>query len=118
MNVFFFCTFYYAPRWITAVPAKWVNLPNRDYWLAPAQKPQAREKLASLMWRFGVAFFLLFLAIGVFTLQANLADPPRLDETRFLVALSAFMLYTIYWTVAVVRDFRVPKERDSPRGRI
>jgi len=115
MDAFIFCLLYYAPRWITVVPAKWLNLPNKEYWLTPANMERTRGKLASLMWRFGIAFFLLFFAIGMLTLQANLAEPPCLNETRFLVALTAFMLYTVYWTVAVVRDFRIPKDQ-SPRS--
>ncbi|MBN1423700.1 DUF1648 domain-containing protein [Candidatus Fermentibacteria bacterium] len=116
MHVFFFCVFYYAPRWVTAVPASWVNIPNKRFWLSPAKKEHTKEKLASLMWPFGTAFFLFFLVTGLLTLQANHTDPPRLDERSFLVALALFLVYTAIWVVAWIKEFKVPEGERPPRA--
>lgn len=114
MHGFFFCVFYFSPRWVMAVPTRWVNIPNKHIWLSPARKEQTQEKLASLMWPFGTAFFLFFLVAGLLTVQANRADPPRLDERAFLVALGLFLVYTVVWVVRWIREFRVPEDGRGP----
>lgn len=66
--------------------------------------------MSQRLWAFGTALFLFLLAVGPLTLKANLADPVRLDERLFLIALSVFLLYTLYWTLALYRAFRLPKD--------
>lgn len=61
------------------------------------------------MWQFGTALFLFMLFAGLLTLRANLSDPVRLDERLFLIGLGIFLAYTVYWTVALLGAFRVPK---------
>jgi hypothetical protein len=103
-----FGALYFAPRLISTVPGKWVNLPNRDFWLSPQRRPLALEKLQHHLWRFGTAVFLFLLVAGLLTIRANRADPVRLEEGLFLTALVIFLAYTLYWVVALVRAFRVP----------
>ena len=102
--------FWFSPRW--------VNLPNKDYWLQPEHKEETSEKLTQSMLRFGIAFFLFFLVVGWLTLSANLSHPVRLEESAFLAALGAFLAYTLYWTVRFYLDFRIPaaslEEGDRP----
>ena len=111
VNSFLFVTFYFSPRIIDKVPARWISLPNRDYWLAPERRWRAVELLSDYMWQFGTALFLFMFVAGLLTLRANLSDPVRLDETAFLTALAIFLGYVVYWTIALVRAFRVPKKR-------
>lgn len=108
MHVAFFCLFYYSPRWVMAVPAKWVNIPNREFWLAPARRTQTAEMLQRLMWQFGTAFFLFFLVTGMLTIEAHRTEPPRLNEGVFLGALAGLLAYTAFWTVRFMRAFRLP----------
>ena len=46
---------------------------------------------------------------GLLTIWANLSDPVQLDERLFLTGLVILLAYTLYWTVAVLRAFRVPR---------
>ncbi|NVZ08272.1 hypothetical protein HW932_03245 [Allochromatium humboldtianum] len=46
-------------------------------------------------------------------MQANLADPVRLDEPLFLTALGSFLAYTLYWTWSLMRAFRMPSSSGS-----
>lgn len=102
-----FCSLYFSPRLLATVPRKCISLPNRDYWLQPEHRSQAMERFSQLMWQFGTALFLFMLFAGLLTLRANLSDPVRLDERLFLVGLAIFLAYTVYWTVAPLRSFRV-----------
>jgi len=108
MHTFVFCSLYFTPRLIKAMPSKWISLPNRDYWLMPKQRPRAVEIFSHSMWKFGVALFLFMLFAGLLALRANLSDPVQLDEGALLTALVVFLAYTVYWTVALLRAFRVP----------
>ena len=49
--------------------------------------------------------------VGLLTMRANLSDPVRLDERSMMIGLVVFLAYTVIWTVALIRSFRVPKGR-------
>ena len=108
MNTFLFLTFYLSPRIIDKVPARWISLPNRDYWLAPERRRRAVEMLSGYLWQFGTALFLFLFLVGLLSLRANLSDPVRLDEAALLIALGIFLGYTVLWMIALVRAFRIP----------
>lgn len=108
-DVFVFCALYFSPRLVFALPSRWISLPNRDYWLAPERRAQTAETFRHYLWQFGAAVFLFMLCAGLLTIQANLSQPVRLNERLFLVALFAFFAFTAYWTVSLLRAFRVPR---------
>lgn len=108
MHVLLFCSFYFSPRLMLLFPAKWISLPNKDYWLQPSVLPKTLAKISGLMWHYGVAMFLFLLMIGILSLQANLAPTVRLNLTVFFPALGAFLLYTVMWILVFFRAFRLP----------
>jgi len=110
VHLLIFFSFYYSPRLMFLFPAKWINLPNREYWLSPENKPRTVGKTEQFMWRFGVSTFLFFLVISLLTLQANLAEEVKLSLPVFFTVLGAYMLYTVWWTIAFFVAFRMPKE--------
>ncbi|MDR3403846.1 MAG: protein kinase [Chthoniobacter sp.] len=89
--------------WLTSQCARWcpilVNIPRRDYWLAP----ERRAETAALLFR-----WLLWLACGLIVfdgalheliLQANRLHPPRLPEGPPLLVIMAFLLGLMIWLV-------------------
>ena len=113
MNVLLFCSIYWAARLVFVFPAKWVSLPNRDFWLSEEQRPQTERKMSAFMWEFGSAIFLFLLGVGILSIQANLAKPMRLNERLLLYGLGVFLVYTVWWTIRFYRAFRMPKQVDS-----
>jgi len=109
LDVLVFCAIYFSPRLISNMPSKWINLPNREYWLAPARRTQAVDRFRLYLWQFGAGVFLFMLCAGGLAIQANLADPVRFDERLFLIALGGFLAYTAYWTITLLRAFRIPR---------
>jgi len=109
VNTVLFITMYLAGKITVAVPAKWVSLPNKDYWLRPENKPRAERMVAEYTWRYGIAIFLLLFVAGVLAIHANLSKPVRLNEKLFLGALTLFFVYTAIWCVRFFRAFRVLK---------
>jgi uncharacterized membrane protein len=110
MEILMFLIFWYSPALVMKTPAKWVNLPNKSFWLAEENKPLTKQKMESLMSEFGIAFFVFFFFISILTLDANLSDPVKLNEPLFLTFLFIFLIYTVYWCIKLYISFRVPKK--------
>ena len=106
-----FVSLYFSPRLLATIPSRWISLPNRDYWLAPERRSEAVAKFSRFMWQFGTAVFLFLLLAGFLTMRANLSEPVRLDEGVLLIGLAIFLAYTAYWTILLLRAFRVPSSR-------
>ena len=109
IDLFIFIVFLVAPSLSLGLSPKWLSLPNKNYWLKEENRVVAQKKLAPLMTEFGIALFTFLFFVGLLTLEANLADPVRLNESIFFPIFIAFMLYTGYWCVKLVRVFRIPK---------
>lgn len=112
-HVLLFCSLYFGHRLALLFPPKWISLPNKEYWLSPANKSRTIEKIQGFMWRFGVAMFLFLLIGGLLSLQANMAKPVRLDQRVLLPALGAFIVYIIWWTIVFFRAFRIPGQSNN-----
>jgi hypothetical protein len=95
-------------------PDRWISLPNRDYWLAPERRERAMEKLERLLDRFGAVLFGFLFVLGLLSMRANLEEPVVLNETAVFVMTGLFLAYTVYWTVRLILDFRLPADRRSP----
>jgi uncharacterized membrane protein len=110
MEILMFLIFWYSPALVMKIPTKWVNLPNKSFWLTEENKSHAKIKLESLMPEFGMAMFVFFFLISILTLDANLSKPVKLNEPLFLTFLIIFLIYTVYWCIKFYKSFRVLKE--------
>ncbi len=108
-HVFLFALLALSGRLATALPARWVNIPHRDYWLSAANRALAGSMVQAYTMRLGTALFALFMGLGVLTVRANLSEPVRLELGLFLPMLVLFLLYTTWWVVGFYRVFRVPE---------
>jgi uncharacterized membrane protein len=83
-----------------------INLPNREYWLAPERRAQTLRFLSrqSSIFAWAVVIFLCYAQWLV--VRANALHPPTLDSQAFLTGLALFLVYTLLWVVRLVRRFR------------
>ena len=109
LEVPFFLLFYYAAVLPLGVSRKFLNLPNKDYWLREENLALLQRKFGHYMAEFGVAIFVFFLAVNLLSLQANLNHPVVLNSIWFMVVFIAFMVYTLWWLVRLIQGFQVPK---------
>jgi uncharacterized membrane protein len=83
-----------------------INLPNRDYWLAP----ERREATVRFLSRQTSLFAWLLVVFLCYTqwlvVRANAVNPPTLDSRAFLSGLTLFMVCTVLWIVRLIRRFR------------
>ena len=104
-----------VPALLVGLPAliaqRWprlLNLPNRDYWLAPQRVEATAQALTSHFVAFGVALSLLLGFVHWEVVQANSRTPPLLDNGRFAAAMIAFVLVVGFWSFRFFRRFRKP----------
>ena len=90
------------------VPASLINIPNRDYWLAPGR---ARDSLVFLseqgVW-FGCIFVVFLACVDAMLVKANTASPPEFPNTLFIAMLILFFCAVGAWFVRMLRRFRAP----------
>lgn len=89
------------------MPTETINLPNKEFWLAPERREATMRFVSEQMLWFGVATQALLVGIMQSVFQANLTPAPSLggDVWIFLVG---YLAYTGFWTVGLVRRFRLP----------
>jgi uncharacterized membrane protein len=102
-----FALFISVGRLTLNMPAKWLSLPNKDYWLKPENRAELEARFGALMEEFGFVLFVFLFVVGLFALAANLGEPVRLNEPVFLLCFVAFMLYVPFWLVKLFRRLKV-----------
>lgn len=63
------------------LPKQYVNLPHRDFWLAPERAAATHARVSGAVLAIGCAVILFFIVLFHLVYQANLASPPRLPGT-------------------------------------
>jgi uncharacterized membrane protein len=96
---------FYVPFTIARASNARINLPNKDYWLAPAQRAGTMAYFEKSFAWFGCALLVLeVLAMGL-AIQANFSSPPRLPAAPIVGLIVAFVFYNIAWIVLMMRRF-------------
>jgi uncharacterized membrane protein len=94
--------------WLTrAVPPSLINIPNREYWLAPERRAQVGEKIGAFGAWSAVVTALLLVVVLELVLRANLARAP-LETVPMWLALGAYLLAAFGSIVWLLRAFRIP----------
>ena len=90
------------------IPARYVNIPNKHYWLAPERRAQSLEFLGvHAMW-LGCVMALFSAGVHWITMRANASTPPHLDNRMLFVLLGAFVVALIAWIAVLHRRFHKP----------
>ncbi|HEX9472714.1 MAG TPA: hypothetical protein VF931_00900 [Steroidobacteraceae bacterium] len=83
-----------------------INLPNRDYWLAPERRTATVAMLrAGIQW-FGVLLVAFLCYAHALVVVANKVQPPQLPESWFIGGLVIFFVVLMIAVRAFLRRFR------------
>jgi uncharacterized membrane protein len=93
------------------LPNEWINMPHRDYWLAPERRDATLVGLQKQMEWMAAATMAFLLGITQLTIEANLKGAP-LDNRAFWLMFGAYIVYIVIWVVRFVRSFNPPPHRD------
>jgi uncharacterized membrane protein len=101
--------FMLTPRMLRRVPASLINLPNKDYWLAPERKEESLRSLGKELEWMGVLTIGFIALVMHLAIRANLLPGSRLENGPFLIVLVAFPIATAGWLARLYRRFRNPR---------
>jgi serine/threonine-protein kinase len=86
-------------------PCSVINVPRRDYWLAPERQPETFDAI----FRFGIWLAILValyvLAIHLLVVAANRSQPVQLSSYVWWL-LASFLVAIMVWTFALIQQFR------------
>ncbi|MGW8258172.1 MAG: DUF1648 domain-containing protein [Thermoguttaceae bacterium] len=88
------------------VPEKYVNLPNRDYWLADERRAETMSYLFRQMLWIASLLMCLLIAVHVSTIHANKTVPPHLHQGEALTILGCFLAATLIWMINLLLHFK------------
>ena len=98
-----------ALPWLFGViPPSLINMPHREYWLAPERRKESLAYLSVTMMWFGVVMMLFMLVIMQLTIDANVSGSGRLDPVSLWSSLALLLGYILVWVVKLYRRFPKP----------
>lgn len=83
-----------------------INLPNRDYWLAPERRAETIGFLTQQATQFAALLVLFMCYAQWLAARANATTPPSLDSGLFFAGLGGFMVCVVLGIVRLMRRFR------------
>ena len=93
------------PRLIGVLPISMVNVPNKEYWLAPERREETLAFFRAQFAWFGCGFLGFLIVVNQLVFDANQSQPRRLNGGAFVVALVAFLAFVGIWTVRLIVRF-------------
>jgi len=99
---------------IRVLPAHFVNLPNRDYWLAPERRAATIAMLRARFAWLACLFVAFFGGLHVLVVEANRLTPPRLPMGGLLMVVMGFLMGLMLWIVFLLMRFAETRERAAP----
>lgn len=95
-----------VPWQIASRPGDKINLPNKEYWLAPERRGETIRYLGIQMGWFGCALLAMLLCGFYFAVAANLKPGHNFDSNSFYVVLAVFMVFCFSLPVRLLSHFR------------
>jgi hypothetical protein len=92
--------------WLPRLFPKLVNVPNRDYWLAPERSAATLERLAVSGVSLGALLSIFMGGVHWVILQANAVVPPRLPAGAFWTVVISFLVLLTAWIGTLWTRFR------------
>lgn len=91
---------------ITLLPTRFINLPDREYWLAPERQADTLLYLRKQGHRFGLLLILFLCFIHWLVVVANAYNPPHFPESWFFIGLTLFLISLAFWVGRFIFYFR------------
>ncbi len=87
-------------------PKARINLPNRDYWLAPERRAGTVSYLRGHLARFSAVLVVFLCYVHWLVVRANAVRPPHLSTPWINAGLVGFVVFAIVWIRLILRRFR------------
>jgi hypothetical protein len=93
-------------RLVETIPPRLINVPNREYWLAPERIQSTLDYLRNHAVWFAVLFAALLCFVHWEVVQANMRSPARLASQSFFIGLVTYVVAVLLWIASMIRHFR------------
>ncbi len=94
---------------IASKPDARLNLPNKQYWLAPERRAETFAYFETFFAWYGCAFlFVAAFAMGL-AMRANFDSPPHLATGPIVSVIAGFIFFNIGAVIAMFRRFSTPR---------
>jgi uncharacterized membrane protein len=95
---------------IRRLPTSTINLPNREFWLAPERRDETLSWMTGWMLWFTTAITLFMASLNHLTFIAN-RDAQPLSMVWFWVLLGTFLFATVFLVLIMIRRFSGPGKK-------
>ena len=85
------------------LPDAFINLPKKDYWLAPARRKETLLFLAEKMLVFGNATILFLIVTFQLAFEANLGG--HFSSGTMMLLLGCYLFFTAIWLIRLIVRF-------------
>ncbi len=93
---------------LPAIPNSLINMPHKDYWLAPGQRKESLRYLGNWLAWMGTGTLALFACMTWLTVGAATSPTPRIDPSLLWLTLGTFLALTLGMTIHLYLRFRIP----------
>src|SRR5215475_101650 len=98
-----------VPFFISKAPPSLINLPNKEFWLAPVRRDHTIAVLRIQMAWFACALLTFLIVVNQLVFNANEAVPHHLNGSQFTIAILTFLAFVAIWTIRLITYFsKVP----------
>lgn len=95
----------YLPNRLMTGTGGRINLPNRDYWLAPERRQQSIAYLCNVSFRFGYLLVAFLGYVHWLVVRSNAVTPPAMGIGWIVGGLVVFIAATFVAVLAIFRRF-------------
>lgn len=96
------------PKIIFAIPPQLINLPNKQYWLAPERRAETTQFFSTYFGWFGCAMYVILIVTFDYAIQSNLHPQNPPDPARMWYVLAGFLLFSAVFTIRMLTKFLRP----------
>ncbi len=104
LHVALLLMFAYMPALLRRTPKSFINLPRRDYWLAPERAEESFTRMTPFLDWLGVTTLTFTAAVTELAVRANLRSE-GLENEAALVLIGGYVVVVGIWTVRLRRIF-------------
>lgn len=110
--------FVVLPGFLRRIPNSLINLPRKDYWLAPERREATLRDMARQLTWFGAATLLFLLLVMEAVMRANLpGGGGQLSAPFFYTSLGIYLSFVAFWTIPLLwKHSRLPARSDHGRS--
>jgi uncharacterized membrane protein len=100
-----------VPFLVSKVPVQLINLPHKEYWLAPEHRAETMAILGGSFAWFGCAVLVVVTTAINYAVGRNLHPEAQMNPPALVYVLGGFVVFALVWSIRMLAYFsRVPPQ--------